>query len=187
MTDQDHIWREKALALKRKMAYGLTHDAVTGLPNRMLFSDRTTIALAHAQRNRERLAVFMVDLDHFKDIIHAYGYHLGDALMKAVGDRLKKRLRKGDTLARFGDDEFTILLPGILRKENAGIFARQLLDTFGEAFTFSGTTLHITASIGIAILPEDGETEEELLKKTDIALCRAKEHGRNNFQYYSNS
>jgi diguanylate cyclase (GGDEF)-like protein/PAS domain S-box-containing protein len=170
---------ERALALKA------THDPLTGFPNRVLFIDRLALALVHAQRNKDRLAVLFFDLDSFKEVNYKYGYNVGDLLLKETGSMLKKYLRKGDTVGRFGDDEYVILLPGIVKKEGAAFVAEKLLKAFHSPITIDGHKLSITASIGIALFPEDGETHEELVKNADIAMFFVKKMGRDNFQFYS--
>ncbi|MCX5816287.1 MAG: sensor domain-containing diguanylate cyclase [Proteobacteria bacterium] len=168
-----------------ELAHKTTHDLLTGFPNRILFSDRLALALIHAQRNRERLAVLFFDLDAFKDVNYKFGYNVGDLLLKETGKILTKYLRKGDTIGRFGDDEYVILLPGIIRKENAAQVAEKLLQAFHSPLSIDGYELSITASIGISIFPEDGETCEELVKNADIAMFFVKNMGRDSFKFYS--
>ncbi len=171
-------WAEEALV---RMA---THDPLTGLPNRRLFNDRLNLELAHARRNQRKLAVMLLDLDHFKDVNDTLGHSEGDKLLQAVGVRLISLLRKSDTVARMGGDEFTLLLPEIAQAEDATQVAPKILEAFREPFEFNGHELHITTSIGIALYPDDGEDADTLMKNADIAMYRAKEQGRDNYQHY---
>ncbi|HEX9080275.1 MAG TPA: CBS domain-containing protein [Desulfuromonadaceae bacterium] len=161
------------------------HDALTGLPNRVLLNDRLGQALASAQRTGTRGALMILDLDRFKDINDTLGHSMGDLLLKAVGERLKGLLRKSDTVSRMGGDEFVLLLPTIGSAESAAVTAAKVITAFREPFVCNGHTLNVTASIGIADFPDDGEDAETLLKNADISLYRVKEQGRNNFQRYA--
>ena len=161
------------------------HDALTGLPNRVLLNDRLGQALASANRTSTRGALMILDLDRFKDINDTLGHSMGDLLLKAVGERLKGLLRKSDTVSRMGGDEFVLLLPTIGSAESAAVTAAKVVTAFREPFVCNGHTLNVTASIGIADFPDDGEDAETLLKNADIALYRVKEQGRNNFQRYT--
>ena len=176
------IERKKLEEAIRQLAY---HDSLTGLPNRTLFNDRLAVALAHARRNREKLAVMLLDLDQFKEVNDTLGHSVGDQLLRAVGHRLRSLLRESDTIARMGGDEFMLLLPGITPAENGANIAQKVLEAFGEPFAVDGQDLHITTSIGIAIYPSDGEDIETLVRNADIALYRAKGQGRNNYQCYT--
>jgi diguanylate cyclase (GGDEF)-like protein/PAS domain S-box-containing protein len=170
---------------EEQLAYMATHDPLTGLPNRMLFNDRLTVALAQAQRNWQKLAVMLLDLDHFKDVNDTLGHSVGDKLLQAVGERLTSLLRKSDTIARVGDDEFMLILPGIVREYHADNVAHKILAAVRRPFVFDGHELDITASIGIALYPEDGEGADTLVKRADIAMYRAKGQGRDNYQRYT--
>jgi len=170
---------------EQQLAFMATHDPLTGLPNRMLFNDRLTVALAYAQRNRQKLTVMLLDLDSFKQINDTLGHSVGDQLLRAVGDRLKGSLRKTDTVARMGGDEFLLLLPQIARAEDAATVAQHIMKTFQAPFSLEGRELCITASIGIAIYPDDGEDVDTLLRNADKAMYRAKQKGRNNYQRYN--
>jgi diguanylate cyclase (GGDEF)-like protein/PAS domain S-box-containing protein len=170
--------------LERKLAEMATHDALTGLPNRTLLSDRFMIALALSRRTRNRLAVLMLDLDRFKAVNDSMGHDVGDKLLKAVGKRLEVTMRKSDTVARIGGDEFVLLLPQIHRAEEAAKFAQRVLDVFREPFVFDGNRLNITTSIGIAVYPEGGKDIESLLKSADTAMYWAKEQGRDIYRCY---
>lgn len=161
------------------------HDALTGLPNRILLSDRLGQALASANRTGGRGALMILDLDRFKDINDTLGHSMGDLLLKAVGERLKSLLRKSDTVSRMGGDEFVLLLPTTPLAESAATTAGKIVAAFRKPFDCNGHTLSVTASIGIADFPDDGGDAETLLKKADIALYRVKEQGRNNFQRYA--
>jgi len=169
---------------EEQLAYMATHDPLTGLPNRMLFNDRLTVALAHAQRNRQKLAVVLLDLDHFKDVNDTLGHSVGDKLLQAVGERLTSLLRKSDTIARMGGDEFMLILPEIARVEDTARVAQKVLESFREPFVFDGHEARITTSIGIAIYPNDGEDADTLMRDADVAMYRAKAQGRNNYQHY---
>ena len=160
------------------------HDALTGLPNRVLLSDRLAQTLVQANRNGSQGALLILDLDNFKDVNDALGHGMGDLLLRAVSDRLKQLVRKSDTVSRMGGDEFVLLLPKVVSLEGATLFARKLVKAFHHPFDCGGTTLQVTASIGIALFPEDGRDEETLLKKADIALYWAKEEGRNTFRHH---
>jgi diguanylate cyclase (GGDEF)-like protein len=160
-------------------------DLLTDLPNRMMFQDRLTLALAHANRHRKMLAVLFVDLDRFKTIVDTLGHAMGDRLLRAVAERLSSCLEEGDTLARLGGDEFVVLLPEISRADKAVKLAHKILEVLKPSFSFSGHELHITTSIGISLYPYDGEDADTLLKNADTALYRAKEQGRNNYQLYT--
>jgi diguanylate cyclase (GGDEF)-like protein/PAS domain S-box-containing protein len=170
---------------EEELAYMATHDSLTGLPNRTLFSDRLTMALTQARRTQKNIAVMLLDLDYFKDVNDTLGHSIGDQLLRAVGSRLSGLLRKGDTIARIGGDEFLLLLPEMTRIEYATTLAQKVLESFREPFTFDDHQLHITTSIGIAIFPDDGDNADTLMKSADIAMYRAKNKGRDGFQRFT--
>jgi diguanylate cyclase (GGDEF)-like protein len=174
--------RRRAEATFQRQA---SHDVLTDLPNRTLFKDRLTLALAHANRYRNMLAVVFVDLDRFKNIIDTLGPAVGDRLLQGVAERLGSCLEEGDTLARLGGDEFVILLPRLQRADKAVKVAQSVLEVLKPVFMFNGHELHITTSIGISLYPYDGTDVDTLLKNADTALYRAKEQGRNNYQLYT--
>ncbi len=161
------------------------HDELTGLPNRRLFNDRLHLSLAHAHRKRQKLAVMLLDLDHFKDVNDTLGHNVGDQLLQVVGERLTSLLREGDTIARMGGDEFMLLLPELVGSEDAAAIAQKILGAFRRPFVFDGHELRTTTSIGIAIYPEDGEDGDTLMKNADIAMYRAKDRGRDDYQSYT--
>jgi diguanylate cyclase (GGDEF)-like protein/PAS domain S-box-containing protein len=169
---------------EQQLAYMATHDALTGLPNRVLFNDRLTLALAQAHRHQQKLAVMLLDLDRFKDINDTLGHSVGDQLLRVVSKRLHRLLRESDTLGRMGGDEFLFLVPDITRLEHATEVARKILVSFQEPFSVEGHELRTTASIGVAIYPDDGVDADTLLKNADIAMYSAKQKGRNNYQRY---
>ena len=161
------------------------HDALTQLPNRTLLQDRIQQTLAHNSRHNQLAAVIFIDLDKFKVINDTLGHDVGDGLLLEAAARLVAGVRSDDTVARQGGDEFIILLSEISHPEDAGLIAQKLLDSLLQPFTIKGKELHISASIGIAIFPDDGSDMESLLKNSDIAMYHAKESGRNNYQFFS--
>jgi diguanylate cyclase (GGDEF)-like protein/PAS domain S-box-containing protein len=161
------------------------HDALTGLPNRLLFKDRVTVALSHAQRDNSRLAVLFLDLDRFKVINDSLGHNIGDQLLQAVASRVQSCVRDSDTLARLGGDEFTLLLPGLVRSDDAAPIADKILDAVRLPFHIEGREFYITTSIGISLYPEDGSDAESLIKNADTAMYQAKEQGRDNYQLFN--
>ena len=167
---------------EEQIEYQAYHDALTGLPNRLLFRDRLTIALAHAKRQRTPVAVMFLDLDRFKIVNDTLGHSLGDELLRIIATRLRSVLREGDTIARMGGDEFTVLLTDLKNPDDAAMIAQKLLDTVAEPVRIDGQELYVTTSIGIALFPSDGETAEALLQSADGAMYRAKESGRNSYQ-----
>ncbi len=160
------------------------HDLLTGLPNRVLFKDRLTLALRQAKRQGQRLAVMFIDIDRFKLVNDTYGHHEGDELLKCFAKRARACLRSGDTLARQGGDEFTVLLPDVHSGDDAGAIAGKILGELQRPFTIAGQPLLATASIGIALFPDDGETPDALLGNADIAMYQIKGRGKNGYQQY---
>ena len=171
--------------LLRELSHQAHHDALTGLPNRLLFIDRLTQALAHARRNKHNIAVIFLDLDHFKVINDTYGHDVGDLLLRSVSVRLQNLLREGDTVARQGGDEFLILLPDLIHNAHAATVAQKILHSFSESFSLEQHEVIVTPSIGISLYPRDGDTLETLVKHSDAAMYHAKELGRNNYQFYN--
>jgi diguanylate cyclase (GGDEF)-like protein len=163
------------------------HDMLTGLPNRLLFKDHLILGMAQAKRNRRKLAVMFLDLDRFKIINDTLGHVVGDQLLQSVAMRLAKCVREGDTLARQGGDEFTLLLPQIDDPKDAANAASKLLETLNRPFRVGGQDHYFSASIGIAIYPDDGDSVDALVKNADIAMYHVKELGRNNFAFFSNA
>jgi len=170
---------------EKKLAQMATHDSLTGLPNRILLSDRLMVGTALARRNGHRLAVLMLDLDKFKDVNDAMGHSVGDELLRAVGQRLSTIMRKSDTISRIGGDEFVLVLPQIGQIEDVTKFAQRILNAFQEPFVFGRHRIEITTSIGIAIFPDDGIDIDNLLKHADSAMYSVKENGRGTYKYYS--
>jgi diguanylate cyclase (GGDEF)-like protein/PAS domain S-box-containing protein len=162
-------------------------DSLTSLPNRVLFHDRLTVAVARAHREDERVGVLFLDLDHFKVINDSLGHRVGDSLLQAVARRLLASGREGDTVSRLGGDEFTMLLPGITQAVDVAKVADKVLNTIRQPFHIEGHELFLTASIGISLYPEDGEDTETLLKNADASMYRAKEQGRDNYQLCSSA
>src|SRR5439155_13873460 len=165
--------------------YQAYHDVLTGLPNRLLFRDRISVALAHARRARRTVAIMFLDLDHFKLVNDTLGHTVGDGLLQAAAERLVSCVRSEDTVARMGGDEFTILVSDIADTRSAATVAQKVLESISRPIEVDGHELFVTTSIGIAIFPDDGTDAETLLKNADRAMYRAKELGRNNFQYAS--
>jgi diguanylate cyclase (GGDEF)-like protein/PAS domain S-box-containing protein len=170
---------------EEELQYIATHDALTGLPNRTLFNDRLALALAQAHRYKKKLAVMLLDLDYFKDINDTMGHSMGDQLLRAVGNRLTELLRGGDTVARAGGDEFLLLLSEIAQIKDATTIAQKILEAFRRPFILDDQEIMITTSIGIAIYPDDSDDASTLMKHADVAMYRAKDKGRDNFQRYT--
>ncbi len=168
-----------------RMAHQASHDALTGLPNRSLLNDRVVQALAQARRTGRHVAVLFLDLDGFKFVNDTFGHSFGDALLCSVARRLQTAVRDGDTIARLGGDEFVVLLPELDQPEAACGIAAKLAECFAAPLSQDGRDLHLSASIGISVSPQDGETCESLLKNADAAMYRAKANGRNAVQSYS--
>ena len=170
--------------LLEQIRHQAMHDALTGLPNQLLFEDRVAQALAQAGRTGGRAALFFVDLDRFKKVNDSLGHDFGNELLKQAAGRLLGAVRKGDTVARMGGDEFTLLVPGVRREEDATVVATKVLEAFRAPFVVGDHELFMTPSVGIALYPGDGMRYETLLKHADIAMYRAKARGGNGYELY---
>jgi diguanylate cyclase (GGDEF)-like protein len=177
--------REASELATVEMEHLAYHDALTGLPNRPLFMDRLILSVAQAGRSNQKLAVFFLDLDRFKDINDSLGHSMGDGLLKSVAERIRRCIREGDTVARFGGDEFTLLIPKIDHVDDAAKIAQKILETLKIPFSISDHELFVTTSIGISIYPNDGGDPETLVRNADTAMYRAKDQGRDNYQLYA--
>jgi diguanylate cyclase (GGDEF)-like protein/PAS domain S-box-containing protein len=174
--------RKRAEEVIRRQAY---YDVLTNLPNRSLFKDRLEQAMKSAHLNKQMLAVIILDLDRFKNINETLGHLLGDKLLVNVAERLLGILNPNETIARFGGDEFTLLMPQVNNAEEVTEHAQKILELLTAPFKLHEHELHVTTSIGIAFYPDDGEGSELLLKNAETAMYRAKDQGRNNFQLYA--
>jgi len=177
--------RDTYKEVSREMEYMAYHDSLTGLPNRRLFDDRLSQALIHAKRKGHLAAVLFLDLDRFKEVNDTLGHSSGDALIRHAGERLLHCLREGDTVYRQGGDEFAILLDYINKPEDAHLVALRIQHALETPFQLDGQPVAVTASMGIALYPLDGETPQELMEHADEAMYRAKQRGDNHFQFFA--
>lgn len=167
-----------------RFEYQVTHDPLTGLPNRSLFFDRLLVSLAQSQRRESNVAVCILDLDHFDLINSTFGRSLADRLLKIVGDRLVDALRLEDTVARFGSDEFALILVDVENELALASIAQRLLESVSRPVNLDGHDVHVNASIGVAMFPTDGSDPETLVRNADTAMYRAKDVGRNTWQFF---
>ena len=161
------------------------YDAITGLPNRTLLHDRLSTALASARRHQEKVALLLLDVDRFKVINDSLGHSVGDLLLRQVAERLRKSAREQDTVARLGGDEFVLVLTSIKNVSGVAVAADRIINAMSAPFTIQEHSLTVTCSLGITIFPDHGDDSEALLKNADAALYAAKDHGRNEFQIFS--
>jgi len=176
---------KKLIEQKNILHYQAHHDDLTGLPNRTLFNDRLEHGIELCKRQNMMLALLFIDLDHFKQINDTLGHHVGDKVLKTVSERLKAQLRSEDTLARLGGDEFTVIIEDMTHIQDTQKLAEKIQKTMAEPIRVDGHLLYITCSIGISIFPQDDTSPDNLVKYADAAMYRAKEEGRNNYQFYS--
>ncbi|MCG3111091.1 MAG: PAS domain S-box protein [Candidatus Manganitrophus sp. SB1] len=162
-----------------------SHDTLTHLPNRVVFTDRLNQAVERARRYPKLIAVFFLDLDGFKGINDSFGHAIGDRLLKEMAERLTHSTRRSDTVARLGGDEFTLIIPDLSEAQNVTIIAQNIVNALAEPFSLEGYLFSVTASIGISLYPRDGTDAETLLQKADQAMYRAKKQGGNLFRFYS--
>lgn len=166
-----------------RIRYLALHDTLTGLPNRNLFRERVNNAISRARCNRHLMAVLFIDLDRFKEINDSLGHNVGDRLLQAAANRLKRCLREGDGVARLGGDEFVVDLPVLSSREEAMTIAQKILEVLRTPFMIDQFALHISASIGISLFPTDGMDMEVLMHAADSAMYRAKKNGRDNYKF----
>jgi len=183
-TARDVTERKEAEAFINFQAY---HDLLTRLPNRALFSDRLSLAITQAGRSKQKLAVMFLDLDRFKVVNDTLGHAMGDVLLQVVTQRLEHCLRKGDTLSRFGGDEFTLLLPAINNSDDARRIAKKLIDALKAPFQLGENEVFVGVSIGIALYPEAGTSMDQLIHNADIAMYHVKARGKDGYRFYSES
>lgn len=181
---------------EREISYYAYYDTLTKLPNRRLFLDQFETSLSTAKRRNEKVSLLFIDLDHFKNINDSYGHHVGDQVLTQTASRIQNSIRLSDILsvgiddsqnkvARLAGDEFTVLLCGVNAVDNVVTVAQRVLDSLSQPFIFDNHTIYITATIGIALYPDDSNSVQELLQNADVAMYHAKESGRNNYQFFS--
>jgi diguanylate cyclase (GGDEF)-like protein len=173
-----------ARAMALQMTHSAQHDFLTGLPNRMLVEDRIAQSTILASRHRGKLAVLFLDLDGFKHINDSLGHAIGDKLLKSVAGRLVDCVRASDTVSRQGGDEFVVLLSEVAQVDDAAISARRILMMLTAPHSIDDRDLHVTASIGVSVYPDDGLDAETLIKNADTAMYQAKENGRQGYQFF---
>jgi diguanylate cyclase (GGDEF)-like protein/PAS domain S-box-containing protein len=173
-----------ARAMAEQMTHSAQHDFLTGLPNRMLLNDRVNQAIVLAPRHNKKVAVLFLDLDGFKHINDSLGHPIGDKLLQSVAKRLVGCVRSSDTVSRQGGDEFVVLLSEMEQQEDAAISALRILEAVAEAHSIDHHDLHLTASIGVSVYPDDGLDAETLIKNADTAMYQAKENGRQSYQFF---
>jgi diguanylate cyclase (GGDEF)-like protein/PAS domain S-box-containing protein len=173
-----------AQALSRKLSHLAQHDGLTGLPNRILLDDRLTQAMAMVQRHAKKLAVLYLDIDRFKHVNDTSGHMVGDRLLQSISRRLLECVRSSDTVSRQGGDEFVVLLSEVSDAKDAAVTAEKILAALGEPHSINHHEFLVSASIGIVLYPEDGNSAEVLIKNADVAMYQAKECGRNNYQFF---
>ncbi|HYN79132.1 MAG TPA: EAL domain-containing protein, partial [Lamprocystis sp. (in: g-proteobacteria)] len=176
---------QRLLERETQLAHQAQHDALTGLPNRLLFIDRLNQALRQAQREQQCVALLFLDLDHLKAINDSLGHTIGDQLLRLAAARMVALVRESDTVARLGGDEFTLIIPALGEHHDAGLVADKLVEAFRQPFILEGRSLYLTASIGISLFPQDGTDADTLIRNADAAMYRAKSRGRNSFRYYA--
>lgn len=174
----------KRREMEQEIKWLAYHDPLTSLPNRMLLTDRLNMAKILSDRNGMTLAIMMLDIDKFKEINDAFGHHIGDLLLRMVAEKLTGILRKEDTVARFGGDEFVLVLPEQKDVQTTLKVARKIINAFRKAFFLGGHALIITSSIGISIYPDHSENIDTILRNADSAMYRAKQAGRNQYHLY---
>jgi diguanylate cyclase (GGDEF)-like protein/PAS domain S-box-containing protein len=170
---------------EERVRYLATHDGLTGLPNRAMFSEFLQQALASAKRRADQVAVLFIDLDRFKTINDSLGHEAGDMMLREIALRLRKILRASDIVARLGGDEFVVLLHDVTAESEAATVARSLLLEIMKAIVILGQECRVTASIGICLHPADGQDDSSIMKNADMAMYQAKELGKNNYQFFS--
>jgi diguanylate cyclase (GGDEF)-like protein len=173
-----------AAARDEQLIYQVRHDELTGLPNRLLFKERLSQEIASARREGRRLALLYIDLDRFKSINDSLGHTAGDELLEQTARRMRTCLRESDTLARLGGDEFAIILPNVAGPQSVTTVAEHIAESLSDPFVIGQQESYVSASIGVAMCPTDGRDSEELLKKADTAMYRAKDAGRGRFVYF---
>jgi diguanylate cyclase (GGDEF)-like protein len=162
------------------------HDALTSLPNRILFYDRLNLAITKARRDKESIAVLFLDLDGFKAINDTFGHDVGDALLREVSRRIMACVRDSDTVARMGGDEFTVILCGARAPNSNDRVAKEIIEAIANPFVLNGKSCSVSASIGIALYPDNGETAEQLVKISDATMYLAKHSGKNCYRFAGN-
>jgi diguanylate cyclase (GGDEF)-like protein len=186
--DGNLLWRSIRYSIERKhlemkLAHIATHDSLTNLPNRFLLNDRINVAIAQAKRKKQKLAVMMLDLDFFKNVNDLLGHRAGDKLLIETATRLRGTLRECDGVARLGGDEFILLITELSGKEEAADVAKRVLALLKEPFIVWDKKIDITASIGIALYPDEGKDGDELMKNADNAMYLVKNRGRGDFAF----
>lgn len=161
------------------------YDRLTGLPNRALFMDRMTQALSKARRSKQNVALLFIDVDRFKNINDSLGHHSGDVVLRTIGKRLLSCVRAGDTVARLGGDEFTVILEECNNIETVTTICERILESVTEPILLGETEANLTCSIGLSLCPGDGQDADVLLQNADIAMYKAKDRGRNNYQFFT--
>ncbi|MCD6172908.1 MAG: diguanylate cyclase, partial [Sulfurimonas sp.] len=170
---------------EKELKYLAEHDPLTNLPNRVLFIDRLKQAIKNATRYNENIAVLFIDLDHFKDINDSLGHNAGDILLQTISKKLKNSIRKSDTVARLGGDEFSIILDHFNHIDTIKSVIDNIINSLKEPVYIDNQKLYTTLSLGVSIFPQDGIDTETLIKNADIAMYKAKDKGRNNYQFYT--
>ncbi|HUF21635.1 MAG TPA: EAL domain-containing protein [Burkholderiales bacterium] len=184
LTCRDITERKRA---EERAQFLANYDVLTGLPNRFLMQDRVTQACSQAHRNRLRVALMHIDLDRFKVVNDTLGYYVGDALLKQAADRIKRCGREGDTVARIGGDEFSIVFLNVTSLQGLSAAAEKVLAELAKPFSRDGQDLFCSASIGISLFPDDSANVDDLIKHADAAMHSAKDLGRNNFQFFTDA
>lgn len=184
ITDSTQL-QEEHLKQAKLLEYQAYHDSLTSLPNRTLFKDRLQQAIVTSKRHNQKFALLFIDLDQFKKINDSLGHHVGDEVLIETAKRFQTILREEDTLCRLGGDEFTVILKNIKDEKDIAKVAQKLINSMKKPLLTKHHTLHISSSIGISIYPDDAATQNDLIKFADTAMYKAKEEGRNNFQFYA--